>query len=144
MFYSTVFWSIYTNSICSLMWNTEILILPESKKSKYYLGTPMLISKLVWIQSLRKNIQNPFLLCFGVYTQSQYALSCKIPKFKFYVNRKESKSYLGAPKLKENGSEYSLIEKIYNALFYSILDYIHQLNMLSDVKYQNSNFMRFE
>ena len=30
--YSTVFWSIYTNSVCSLMLNTEILILRESKK----------------------------------------------------------------------------------------------------------------
>ena len=27
--------------------------------------------------------------------------------------------------LKENGSEYSLSEKIYNALFYSDLEYIH-------------------
>ena len=58
------------------MWNTEILILRESKISKYYLGTP---------------------------------------------------------KLKENGSEYSLLEKIYNALFYSVLEYILQLSMLSHV-----------
>ena len=61
----------------------------------------MLIAKLVGIQSVRKNIQNPFLLCFGVYTQTQYALSCKIPKFKFYANRQKSKSYLGAPKIKK-------------------------------------------
>ena len=31
--------------------------------------------------------------------------------------KKKSKKYLGAQKLKENGSEYSLLEKIYNALF---------------------------
>ena len=63
------------------------------------------------MQSVRKNIQNPFLLCFGVYTHTQYALSFKIPKFKFYANRKTSKSYLGTPKLKENGCEYSVLEK---------------------------------
>ena len=85
--YSTLFWSIHTNSVCSLMSNNEIPILPESKKSKYYLG---------------------------------------------------------APKLKENGSEYSLLEKIYNALLYYVLEYIHQLCMLSKVKYRNSNFMQME
>ena len=69
------------------MWNTEILILRELKKSKYYLGTP---------------------------------------------------------KLRENGSEYSLLEKIYNALFYFVLEYILQLSMLSHVKYRNSNFIRIE
>ena len=46
--------------------------------------------------------------------------------------------------LKENGSEYSLSEKTYNAFFYSVLEYIHQLNMLSHVKYRNSNFTRNE
>ena len=29
----------------------------------------------------RARPQCPFLLCFGVYTPTQYALSCKIPKF---------------------------------------------------------------
>ena len=124
MLFYTRFYSIYTNSIWSLMWNIKILILPESKKSKYYLGTPILIAKLFWIQSVRKNIQNPFILCFGVYTQTQYALLCEIPKFKFYANRKKSKSYLGAPKLKENGCEYSVLEKKntmpYSTLFWSI------------------------
>ena len=42
--------------------------------------------------------------------------------------------------LKENGSEYSLIEKINNALFYSVVECIHQLSMLSHVKCRNSNF----
>ena len=37
---------------------------------------------------LEKNTQCLILLCFGVYTQTQYALSCKIEKFKFYPNRK--------------------------------------------------------
>ena len=46
------------------------------------------------------------------------------------------------PNVKKNGSEYNLSEKIYNALSYSVLKYIHQLNMLSHVKYRNSNFTR--
>ena len=46
--------------------------------------------------------------------------------------------------LKENGSEYSLLEKIDNALFYYVLEYIHQLSMLSRVKYRNSNFTRIK
>ena len=46
--------------------------------------------------------------------------------------------------LKENGSEYSLLGKIYNALFYYVLEYIHQLSVLSRVKYRNSNFTRIE
>ena len=79
-------------------------------------------------------------MCFGVYISTQYGLSCKIPKFKFYANRKKSKYNLGAPKIKGNGSEYSLLQKIYNALFYSFLDNIHHLSMLSHVKYRNSNF----
>ena len=33
--------------------------------------------------------------------------------------------------LKENGFEYSLLEKIYYALFYCVLEYIHQLSLLS-------------
>ena len=37
-----------------------------------------------------------------------------------------------------------LSEKIYNALFYSVLKYINELNMLSHVKYRNSNFTRIE
>ena len=45
---------------------------------------------------------------------------------------------------KENGSKYSLLEKIYNALFYSVLEYIHQLHMLSNRKYVNSIFKRIE
>ena len=46
--------------------------------------------------------------------------------------------------LKENGAEYILLEKIYNALLYSVLEYILQLRMLSHVKYRNSNFTRIE
>ena len=46
--------------------------------------------------------------------------------------------------LKQNCSEYNLSEKIYNALFYSVLEYIHQLNKLSHVKYRNSNFRRIK
>ena len=42
--------------------------------------------------------------------------------------------------LKTKNSEYNLSEKIYNALFYSVLEYIHQPHMLSKVKYRNSIF----
>ena len=84
--------------------------------------------------SVRDNIQCPILLYFGVYTPTQYALSCKIPKFKFSMNQKISKKYLGSPKLKEKSSEYSLLEQIYNALFYYVLEYIQELSMLSPVK----------
>ena len=41
----------------------------------------------------------------------------------------------------QNGSEYNLLEKLYNVIFYSDLEYIHQLRMLSYVKYRNSNIM---
>ena len=47
-----------------------------------------------------------------------------------------------APKLKENGSENSLLEKIYNVFFYSVFEYIHQHRLLPHVKYCNSNFTR--
>ena len=56
------------------------------------------------------------------------------------MNRKKSKYYLGTLMLKENGSEYILLEKIYNALFYSFLKYIQKLSMLSQVIYRNSKF----
>ena len=46
--------------------------------------------------------------------------------------------------LRENGSEYSLLEQIYNALFYYVLVYINQLTMLSSVKCRNSNFTRIK
>ena len=46
--------------------------------------------------------------------------------------------------LKAKLSEYNVSEKIYNTLFYSVLEYIHQLNMLSHVKYRNSNFTSIE
>ena len=60
------------------------------------------------------------------------------------MNRNKSKYYLGTPMLKENCSEYNLSEKIYNALFYSVLENIHKLNMLSHVKYRNSIFKRIQ
>ena len=60
------------------------------------------------------------------------------------MNRKKSKYYLGAQKLKENGSEYSLLEKMNNALFYSVLEYIHELSVLPHVKYWNSKFSQIE
>ena len=53
----------------------------QMKKSKYYLGKPMLKAKFLLMKSVRTNIECPFLLCFGVYTPTPYALLCKIPKF---------------------------------------------------------------
>ena len=44
---STLFWSVYTNSVCTLKLNTKIKNIPESKKSKYDLGTQMLKTKLL-------------------------------------------------------------------------------------------------
>ena len=46
--------------------------------------------------------------------------------------------------LKEDGTEYNMSEKIYNAFFYSVLEYIHKLNILSHVKYQNSKITQIE
>ena len=60
------------------------------------------------------------------------------------MNRKESKLYPGTRKLKENDSECSLLEKIYNALFDSVLEYIQQLSLLSQLKYKNSKFTQIE
>ena len=60
----------------------------------------MLKTKLLSIYSVRKNIQCPFLLCFGVYTSTQYALSCKIQKFYIKADRKITKYNLGTPMLK--------------------------------------------
>ena len=57
-----------------------------------------------------------------------------------FTQIENSKYYLDTEKLKKNCSEYNLSEKIYNALFYSILEYINQLSMLSHEKYRNSNF----
>ena len=68
----------------------------------------------------------PFSTLFGVYTPQP----CRIRHCIFF--------------LKENGSEYSLLEKIYNALFYTVVEYIHQLYMLSHVKYKNSIFNRIK
>ena len=45
---------------------------------------------------------------------------------------------------KQNCSEYYLSENIYNVLFYSVLGYIHQLNILSHVKYRNFICKRIE
>ena len=46
--------------------------------------------------------------------------------------------------LKTNCYEYSLSEKIYNALFSFVLEYIHKFHMLSQVKQRNSLFKRIE
>ena len=54
------------------------------------------------------------------------------------------KDYLGTPMLNEIDSEYSLLQKIYNALFYSVSEYIHHLRVHSPIKFRNSNFTGIE
>ena len=79
LFYSVLYYIHQLNMLFHVKYrNTN---LPESKISKYFIGTLMLKTKLLCIKSVRKNIQWPFLLCFGVYTPTPSALSCKIPKF---------------------------------------------------------------
>ena len=46
--------------------------------------------------------------------------------------------------LKAKFSEDSLLEKIYSALSYILLEYRHHLNILSHVKYRNSNFTEID
>ena len=58
-----------------------------------------------------------------------------------FTRIEKSKYYLATRELKVNGSEYSFLGKIYNALFSSVLEYIHTLSMLYHGKYRNSNFM---
>ena len=85
-------------------------------------------------------MQCPILPCFVVYTPTQYAISCKITEILILPDSKKSKYYLGTQMLEQNFSKYHLSEKICNAPFYFVLEYIHQLSMLSHVKYRNSNF----
>ena len=59
---------------------------------------------------MSEKIYNFLFYFFGVYTPTQYALSCKIPKFEYYANRKKSKYYVCTPMLKANCSEYNLSE----------------------------------
>ena len=82
--YNALFYSLleYIKQLkCSLMKNTKIINLCESKNSKYYIGSPMLKTKLLWIYSVRKNTQWHVLLCFGVCKPTPYAVSCKIQIF---------------------------------------------------------------
>ena len=46
--------------------------------------------------------------------------------------------------LKKTGSECILLEKICNALFYPVLEYIRKLSVLYYVKYRNSKFTLIE
>ena len=77
---STLFCNIYTNSICSLIENTEILILPISKKSKYYLGTSML-KKNCSESNLSENIYNALF-----YVVSEYILQLSMLSHVKYRN----------------------------------------------------------
>ena len=60
----------------------------------------MIKTKFLCIQCVRKNIQCPILLCFGVYTPTPYALSFKIQEFYIKANQKQSKYKVGTPMLK--------------------------------------------
>ena len=84
----------------------------------------MLKAKLLSLSSVRKNIPCNFRHCFGVYTPAQYALSCKMWKFQFYVNRKKSKYYLKHAMLKKKIALNKICQKkhtmTYSTLFWSI------------------------
>ena len=69
------------------------------KKPKFILA-PNVKKKNSSEYILSEKVYSPILLCFGVYTPTQYSLSCKIQRFSFYINRKKSKYYLGTPMLK--------------------------------------------
>ena len=68
----------------------------------------------------------------------------KYRNFNFTRIKKNLNIIYAAECQKQNCSENTLSEKIYNAIFHSFLEYIHQLNMLSHVKYRHSIFKRIE
>ena len=84
--------------------------------------------------SLAEKIYNALFYSVLEYIQQLHMFSHVKYKNSVFKRIKKSKYYLRTPMLKENGSEYSLLDKIYNALFYSLLEYIHQISMLSHVK----------
>ena len=57
-------------------------------------------------------MQCPFLLCVGVHTPSQYALSCKIVKF-YFMRIKNNLNIIKAPHVKNKIALNIICEKIY-------------------------------
>ena len=106
------------------------------KKPKYYLVTPMLKTKLLWIYSVRKKIYNALFYSVLEYKHQLHMLShvkYRISIFKWI--EKKPKYYLVTPMLKTKLLWiYSVRKKIHNALFFSVLEYIHQLHMVFHVK----------
>ena len=69
--YSTLFWSIYTNSVCSLIWNNEILIIRESKKIYMLSRHPNVKNKIALNVICQKIYTMPFSTLFwSIYTNS--------------------------------------------------------------------------
>ena len=118
--YSTLFWSIYTNSVCSLMYNTEILNLRESKRIYILSRHPNVKSKTALNIIWQKNIYNALFYTVLEYVHELNMLSHIKYQNSNFTRIEKSKWYLGSPHLKENGSEYSLLENVYNALFCSV------------------------
>ena len=95
--------------------------------------------------NLSENVYNALFHSVLEYIHQLNMLShVKYRNSNFMWIKKKSKYYLGIPIKKQNCSKYNLSEKIYNALFYYVLEYIHQLHMLSHVKYRNSIFKQIE
>ena len=105
----------------------------------------MLKTRLLSIYSVRENIQCP-IICFVVYTPTQLNMLSHVKyRNSNFTRIKKNINNIKAPQCKkQNCSRYNLLEKIYNALFYSVFVYIHILNMLSHVKYRNFNCTRIE
>ena len=80
--------------------NTKIQILCESKKIEI-LSRHLNVKRKIALNIIcQRKYTILFSTLFGVYTPTQYALSCKKRKLKIYANRKIS-NYLGTAMLKE-------------------------------------------
>ena len=66
-------------------------IFKRIEKNLNIIRHPNVKSKISLNIMCQKKYTIPFSTLFLVYTPTQYALSCKIPKFQFYASRKKSK-----------------------------------------------------
>ena len=113
--------------------NINILYVPQCKKQSFSEDT------------LLEKIYNVLFYSLLVYIYHLNILShVKYRKCNFTLLQKYINMFYVPQCYKQNCSENNLLEKIYNALFYTLLEYIHQNNMLSHVKYRNSIFKRIE
>ena len=137
--YCTLFWSIYTNLVCSLIKNTEILILLELKKIQI-LSRHHNDKQNCFEYNLSEKIYNALFYFFLEYIQKLNMLSHVKYQNSNFMRIEKNQNYIQAPqRSKKIALNIVCQKKIYNALFYFVLEYIHQLNMLSRVKYKNSN-----